>query len=141
MNFEQKEQLCKRRKYVPPKEMSTVNMKKRTRLIVKNDNENVVLLLMDIALLYVENRIVFVTDKFSRKYYFNTSLSEVEKDLDETIFFRANRQVIVNINFIKGFTTLECKKIKVILTLPCVEPAVIISQETAPLFKKWLCES
>lgn len=116
-------------------------MKKRTRLIVKKDNENIVLPLMDIVLLYIENRIVFVTDKFSRKYYFSTSLSEVEKDLDETIFFRANRQVIVNINYIKGFTTFECNKIKVALILPCVEPEIIISQETAPLFKKWLCES
>lgn len=121
--------------------MPTGNTKKKTRLIVKNDNENVVLSLMDIALLYIEEGIVFVTDKFSRKYYFNTSLSDVEKDLDESVFFRANRQVIVNINFIKGFTSLECNKIKVALTLTCNEPPIIISQQTAPLFKKWLCES
>ncbi|MEO6837178.1 MAG: LytTR family DNA-binding domain-containing protein [Ginsengibacter sp.] len=116
-------------------------MKKRTRLIVKKDNENIVLSMVDIALLYIENRIVFVTDKFACKYNFNASLSEVEKDLDETIFFRANRHVIVNINYIKGFTTLECNRIKVALILPCIEPEIIISQETAPLFKKWICES
>ncbi|HEY5465249.1 MAG TPA: LytTR family DNA-binding domain-containing protein [Hanamia sp.] len=121
--------------------MISENAKKKTRLIVKNDKENIVLSLIDIALLYIEEGMVLVTDRFSRKYYFNASLSEVEKDLDESVFFRANRQVIVNINFIKGFTVLECNKIKVALTLTCNEPPIIISQQTAPLFKKWLCES
>lgn len=121
--------------------MAAANDKKIKRLIVKHGNENIILSVIDIALLYVESRTVFVIDQFSRKYSFQKSLSEVEKDLDEKTFFRANRQVIVNIHFIKGFTISECNKLKVLLTLPCAVPPIIISQETAPVFKKWVCES
>ncbi len=121
--------------------METENVKKKSRLIVKKDSECIVLSFTDVALLYVDNRTVYVIDKFSKKYFFHKNLSEVEEFLDESVFFRANRQTIININFIKGFTALECNKIRVALTLACNEPAIIISQQTVPLFKKWLCES
>ena len=121
--------------------MSTVNNKIKKRLIVKQGNENIILSVMDIVLLYVDCGTVFVIDQFSKKYSFQKHLSEVEKDLDEKIFFRANRQIIVNIHFIKGFIVAECNKLKVLLTTPCTVPSIIISQETAPFFKKWISES
>ena len=121
--------------------MEIVNIKKKSRLIVKKDGENIVLSVIDIALLYVDERTVFVIDKSSKKYFFHKNLSEVEEFLDETIFFRANRQIIVNINFIKGFSVTEFNKLKVHLTLQVIEPVIIISQETAPFFKNWLCDN
>lgn len=121
--------------------MATVTRKIKTRLIVKSGNENIIVSVMDIALLYIEDRTVVVIDQFSKKYFFQKNLSELENDLDKRTFFRANRQVIINIHFIKGFIVTECNKLKVAMTLPCPYPAIIISQETAPLFKKWICES
>lgn len=116
-------------------------MNKKSRLILKKDGENIVLPVIDMALLYVDNRIVYVIDKFSKKYFFHKNLSEVEEYLDKTIFFRANRQTIVNINFIKGFSVAEFNKLKIHLTLQIIEPVIIISQETAPFFKNWLCDN
>lgn len=121
--------------------MATLTRKKKTRLIVKSGNENIILSVMDIALLYLEGRTVYVIDQFSKQYFFQKNLSELEDDLDKKIFFRANRQVIINIHFIKGFLVTECNKLKVVLTLACPAPAIIVSQENAPLFKKWICES
>ena len=83
--------------------MATVNNKTKKRLIVKQGNENIILPVTDIALLYSESRTVFVIDQFSKKYLLQKSLSEVGKDLDEKIFFRANRQVIINIHFLNKF--------------------------------------
>ena len=125
----------------PVNHMEIVNIKKKSRLIVKKDGENIVLSVIDIALLYVDERTVFVIDKSSKKYFFHKNLSVVEEYLDETIFFRANRQIIVNINFIKGFSVTEFNKLKVHLTLQVIEPVIIISQETAPFFKNWLCDN
>jgi DNA-binding LytR/AlgR family response regulator len=116
-------------------------MNKKSRLILKKDGENIVLPVIDMALLYVDNRIVYVIDKFSKKYFFHKNLSEVEEYLDKTIFFRANRQTIVNINFIKGFSVAEFNKLKIHLTLQIIDPVIIISQETAPFFKNWLCDN
>ncbi len=121
--------------------METIIKKKKTRLIVKKGEENIALSIHDIAMLYTKERTVCVIDKFSREYFFHKNLSELQEDLDENIFFRANRQQIININFIKGFRAYENVKLSVDLNLSNIDNIIIISQETAPLFKKWLCES
>ena len=115
--------------------------KRKTRLIVKNSHENIILFISDIALFYIEERTVFVIDKEGAKYCFQKSLSEIEEELDTEIFFRVNRRMIVNINFIKSFSEYDRNKIKVDLTVNHPGTPIIISQETAPCFKTWLCES
>jgi DNA-binding LytR/AlgR family response regulator len=115
--------------------------KKKTRVIVKNGSCHFALCVCDIVLFESHERTIFVTDKFSNRYSLNKSLSEIQEDLDEKMFFRANRQQIINVNYIRCFRVFE--KVKLSVELSIIQPnnPVIISQETAPLFKKWLCES
>ncbi len=120
--------------------MKTAN-KNRRRLIVKDGLKNFVLPVGDIAMLYISGRNVFVVDHESEKYTFNKSLTEIEQQLDCNIFFRANRRTIVNINFIKAFTICKCNKLKVEMNVYVPDAEIIVSQETAPLFKTWICES
>ena len=115
--------------------------RKRTRLIVKKGLENISLRLEDIVLFFTENKIVYVVDKWGKKYIADKNLGELEEDLDSAIFFRANRQYIVNINFIKGFKSYEKVKLQVDLILPELSYSIIISQETAPAFRKWMLEA
>lgn len=119
---------------------NTIN-KRKTRLIVKNSHENIILIISDIALFYIEERSVFVIDRNGKKFCFQKSLSEIEEELDPELFFRANRRMIVNINYIKSFSEYDRNKIKVDLTVSHPVSPIIISQETAPCFKTWLCES
>lgn len=121
--------------------MDTLIKKRKTRLIVKNSYENILLSICDIALLYLENRIVFVIDENSKKYQINKSLSEIEEELDPKIFFRANRGHIINVNYVKGFTDFERNKLKVYLTVNHPGISITISRQTAPFFKTWICES
>lgn len=120
--------------------MKLTATKKRSRLIVKNGQRNFVLSIKEVALLYVKERSVFVVTNDSKKYQFNKSLTHLEKELDDSIFFRTNRHSIVNIDFIKSFTVFECNKLKVEMHVDA-ETEIVVSQETAPLFKSWLCES
>jgi DNA-binding LytR/AlgR family response regulator len=117
------------------------SIKKKTRLILKSGNENIAVCVADIVVFDTRDRTVFVIDKYSNKYPIHKNLCEVYEDLDESVFFRANRQQIININYIKGFRVFEKVKLSVQLTLIHLPIQIIISQETAPLFKKWLCES
>ena len=119
----------------------TSQPKKKTRLILKSGNENIAICVADIVLFDTRDRTVFAIDKYSNKYPLHKNLCEVYEDLDPNIFFRANRQQVVNINYIKGFKVFEKVKLSVHLTLIHLPIQIIISQETAPFFKKWLCES
>jgi DNA-binding LytR/AlgR family response regulator len=115
--------------------------RKKTRFIVKKGLENISLRLEDIVFFFTENKIVYVVDKWNKKYIADKNLGELEEDLDNTIFFRANRQYIVNINYIKGFKSYEKVKLQVDLNLPELNYCIIISQETAPAFRKWMLEA
>ncbi len=114
--------------------------KKKTRLLVQKGIENILLRMDDIVLFYTENKVVYVIDKLDKKYLIYSNLSELEDDLDALVFFRANRQYIISINFIKSFRAYEKVKIKVDMT-PESNHWIIISQETAPGFRKWIYEA
>jgi DNA-binding LytR/AlgR family response regulator len=111
---------------------------KKKRMIVKKGMENISLRLDDIVLFYTENKIVYVVDRWGKKYLADRNLSEMEEELDEATFFRANRQYIININFIRGFKAYEKVKLIVDLTLPDLNHCVIVSQEMAPQFREWM---
>ena len=115
--------------------------RKRTRFIVKKGLENISLRLEDIVFFFTENKVVYVVDKWNKKYIADKNLGELEEDLDRDIFFRANRQYIVNINYIKGFKSYEKVKLQVDLSLSELNHCIIISQETAPAFRKWMLEA
>lgn len=121
--------------------MTQVGAKKKTRLLVKKGLENISLRLDEIAFFYTENKIVYVIDQAAKKYFADKNLGDLEEELDDSLFFRANRQYIVNINYVKGFKPYEKVKLLVDLTLPEINHSIIISQETAPAFRKWMYEA
>lgn len=131
------------------REIGLVNMihlpekKKRTRLVVKKGIENIFLVLNDIALFYTENKITYTIDQTGKKFIVERNLSELMRELDKSIFFRANRQYIININHVRSFRTYEKVKLKVDINTEDVNAQhfIIISQEKAPAFKKWIYEA
>lgn len=115
--------------------------KKKTRMLVRKGLENIVLKLEEVVLIYTENKVVYAIDKNSRKYIVDNNLCDLEEELDEQVFFRANRQYIINMNFIKGYKSYEKVKLQVDLTLPELNHVIIVSQETAPDFRRWMYEA
>jgi DNA-binding LytR/AlgR family response regulator len=112
----------------------------KSRLIVRRGLENIALKVEEVACIYTENKVIFVIDNNEKKYIYDKNLSELCHELDGNLFFRANRQYIVNINYIRGFKPFERVKLLVSLNLPTVAHQIVVSQETAPLFKKWIYE-
>jgi DNA-binding LytR/AlgR family response regulator len=121
-------------------EVLTNLKKKKTRLIVRKGAENIALRVEDIAYIYRDNTIIIAVDKDEKKYLCDKNLSALEEELDEAIFFRANRKYLINIQYVRSFKTFEKVKLEVHLTLPSNNLNIIVSQETAPLFKKWIYE-
>jgi DNA-binding LytR/AlgR family response regulator len=121
-------------------EVITAMKKKKTRLIVRKGNENVVLKVEDIAFIYRDNTIIVAVDKDEKKYLCDKNLSALEEELDESIFFRANRKYLLNIHYIRSYKSFEKVKLEVFLSLSNCNHSIIVSQETAPFFRKWMHE-
>ena len=118
-----------------------VRHKKKSRIVVKRAVEHLFLLLEDVVLFYTENKIVFALDKEGKKYMVDKNLSDLEEELDGETFFRVNRQYILNINYVKSYKSYDRVKLQVDLLVNTPSHNIVISQETAPLFKKWIYEA
>ncbi|HVU95007.1 MAG TPA: LytTR family DNA-binding domain-containing protein [Puia sp.] len=113
----------------------------RSRILVRKGVEFQAVRVEDTGYFFTEHKLIFLVDKDNRKYMAEKSnLSELEEELDKNIFYRANRKYIINANYIRRFKPLERSKISVELTLP-VNEEIIISQENAASFKKWIAQS
>ena len=65
--------------------------KRKTRLLVQKGLENILLKIEDIVLFYTENKVVYVLDRFEKKYLIDSNLLTLEEELDRLIFFRAQK--------------------------------------------------
>ncbi len=115
-----------------------LNPRKKTRLVAKRGLENIALLLEDVVLIYTQDKLVYVIDRLSKKYLVDKTLAELEKELDEHTFFRANRQYFININYVRSFKAIDKVKLLVDINIPEINHPIIISQETAPAFRRWM---
>jgi DNA-binding LytR/AlgR family response regulator len=113
---------------------------KRTRLLVRKGDEYISLTVKDVAFIYRSDTVIFVVDRSGKKFLCEKNLSILEAELDNTMFFRANRQYLININYVRGFKVFEKVKLEVFLKTPDADHPIIISQKTAPVFKKWVSE-
>lgn len=106
----------------------------KKRFIVKKGTEYIAIKSNDILCFYTEFKITFIRDSQKSKYIVDNNLSEIVNELDSEMFFRANRQYIVNRNYISKF---KIEAGKIILTLnPPIED-ITVSKENASDFRKW----
>lgn len=94
----------------------------------------------DIAFIFSENKIVYITKTDSTKISTDFTLNEVESKLGEQSFFRANRQVILHSHSIEQVQSIENGKLSVVLkpTISAQNPFQInISRYKRQAFKDW----
>ena len=109
----------------------------KERFIINSHNKWTPVETRDIALIYRENLNFFYTFNGDKLIYDYSPLEEIEEVLDPDMFFRANRQTIVNINAIQSAKPYGNQKLMVQLKAP-LKMELDISREKAPLLKKWL---
>jgi two-component system LytT family response regulator len=86
---------------------------------------------------FVKEELIYLINTEGKKFIAEyRSLDEIEELLDPRIFFRANRQYIINLSSIENYRTDDTGKL--VLKLKAVKPVeVIVSKEKAAEFRKW----
>ena len=111
--------------------------KARKRILTYVRNELVPIPIKDIAYVYTENTITFVVCFDGKRSTTNASLDDMYNNLDETLFFRANRQFIISITAIDKIIKYGNSQLKILLQSKTSEE-IIISKNKAAEFKQWL---
>jgi len=106
-------------------------------LVAVSGNKNIPIPVETIAYFYKDGNYTTLKTFQSETYLLNHSLDELMKLLEETSFFRANRQFIINLKACHYFTNEQNGKLEIHL-IPNHNDEVIISQKRAPAFKEWL---
>ena len=91
----------------------------------------------DIAYCVSEEGMCWVVTRGKNRYPLDFSLDEMEKLLDPDIFFRINRQFLINSDSIGKIHTYFNNRLKLQLQ-PVPDADVIVSRERVNDFKRWL---
>ena len=91
----------------------------------------------NIAFLYLDKTIVKITTLGRENYFFASSLDEVERMLDPLLFYRANRQFIINKKAVVNAQHHLSRRFIVKLLIETPE-TVVISKAKASEFLNWL---
>lgn len=91
----------------------------------------------EIAYFFVEHKATYIKTSDDRRYLIDYSLEKIELLVDNSIFYRLNRYLIVSIKSIKHINASVSRKLTVELTPPMPNP-VIVSSDRMMFFKAWL---
>lgn len=111
--------------------------KYRSRFLISGSNEFWSLQVEDVAYFYSEEKTTFAVTSGGREYIVDLSLNRLEEQLNPEQFFRANRQMILNIDAIDHATPYFKSRIKVMVN-PAFKSDIIISEGKTSAFKLWL---
>ena len=109
----------------------------KKRFLVKRGADYVSIKTEDIAYFYAAHKLVCMVDNKGQKFILDQSLSDIETQLDATLFYRVNRKYLINMSAIKRIKTYP--KSKLLLEVePPLHEEIVISQENVTAFKQWM---
>lgn len=111
--------------------------KYKERFVVKHRNAWMPILAKDVAFFYRDQLNYIITHQNEKYILDMNSLDELEEIIDPSLFYRANRQYIINLHAIQSFKTQLNQKLAITLKAPLHKEEIDISRDKAPFFKKW----
>lgn len=109
----------------------------RKRFLIQSDEVFFQLPVEQVAYFHSMQKITFAVTFEQRKYPLNFSLENLKEQLNPELFFKVNRQFIININAIKKIHSYFQGKL-VIDTKPAHSEQIIVGKDKAASFKRWL---
>ncbi|MDX1270847.1 LytTR family DNA-binding domain-containing protein [Bizionia paragorgiae] len=91
----------------------------------------------DIECVYSENKGTYLYTTQGRNYLIDTSLEDLEFELEPHVFFRVNRKFYVNINAIKDMVSYTNSRLEIKLNT-YNDYEIIVARERVKAFKNWL---
>ncbi len=119
------------------KKISLSEIQYKSRFLVKQGEKLIAVKIEDILCFQSRNGIVYIMTSHSKSYITDYTLDELSGQLDPKNFFRANRQFLVNANFIT--TVHKHFKGKLMVEVEHFNgEQILVSSEKATAFKNWL---
>lgn len=109
----------------------------RTRFLISGINAYHKVDTESIAYFYAENKLAYAVTWEKVEYTLDYNLEQIEAELNPSVFFRANRKVIVNIDSVKKIHNESGGKLQIDLE-PSTNFDIVVSRLRAADFKIWM---
>ena len=119
------------------KSISLTETKYKSRFLVKQGDKMLSIKSEDVVCFQSKHGVVHIVTKLKQTYLTDFTLDELVDQLDPNLFFRANRQFILNAEQITTVHRHFKGKLLVEITVPRDEQ-ILVSSEKASAFKAWL---
>jgi len=111
--------------------------KYRSRLVVNTVDGFYKMDVEQIAFFYSSHKVVTAISPQNERHVIDFTLDKLEKQLDPSLFFRANRQFILHVDAITKVENWFNGKL-IVKTRPEAEEKIVVSRERARIFKEWI---
>lgn len=109
----------------------------KTALLVNFKEKIIPVQVKDIAYFYLDNTIVRIVTLTNQQYYLTSTLEELEKSIDPRVFYRTNRQFLINKSAVLNAERFFARKLVVKLVVDTPE-TLIVSKAKASEFLQWM---
>lgn len=109
----------------------------RSRFLVTSGDRLIPLEVEEIAYFYTENKVTFAVTWQGREHIIDFSLNKLGEQLDPHLFFRANRQILLNIRSVVHIEPYFNGKL-VVSVKPPHASRITVSEEKITAFKQWM---
>ena len=109
----------------------------RQRIVARRGAEFVAIAAVEAAYFHSDDKLTFLVSSDGQRLLVDMPLAELEASLDPQEFFRLNRQFLARAGSIVSFRPIGKGKLLVELN-PRVRGEIIVSQEKAAAFRRWL---
>ena len=116
--------------------ISQIPISYKTRFLIKTGEHFRSVEVSDIESFFIQERCTFFVTKESKTLDIGYSLDQLEKIANPDIFFRANRNYLVNIQYIKDMIGYSGNRIKLKLQYGNYPEPIIISRDRINAFKQ-----
>lgn len=109
----------------------------KTRFLVRFGEKIQSISLEEVGFFFSEERVTFLQTKEGKKYVLDSTLEQVESQVDPAVFFRINRKYLCRVEAVDEVLTYSNSRLKVKLK-NCSDTDILISREKVGEFKEWL---
>jgi len=113
----------------------------KTRFLINKSDSLQIVGIDEIAYFYSEDKVTFIITKGKKRYIIDDSLDKIGEEIDPSLFFRINRQILLSIDAISKINNHFNYKLKLVLSPEREELNTVISRAKVREFKDWVSKT
>lgn len=118
--------------------LSQLQPKTKERFLIKVAEHYRSIQTTSISCFFILERSTFIRTDTGKSYAIDHSLDKIEQLVDPRLFFRINRNFIVNFSAIHDIIAYSSNRLKIILTNRTEDEDILVSRERVTEFKEWM---